>query len=68
MEKREKWTGQLVGKMHIERVSSVELAAELGCTKAYVSMILNCKKKPAGIQQRMEAAVDAIISRRKEAV
>lgn len=68
MEKREKWTGKLVGRMHVERVSQVDLAAELGCTKAYVSMILSGIKKPAGIQQRMENALDAIIARRRETV
>lgn len=61
----DKWTGRLVGKMHNERVTCGELAAEMGVGKSYVSMILNGKRKPDGIKERMEAAFDAIIQRRK---
>lgn len=62
----EKWTGRLIGKMHNERVSYEELGAELGVTKAYVSMILNGTRKPEGIQKKLEAAFDSIVERRKE--
>lgn len=61
----EKWTGRLVGKMHNERVTYDELANELGVTKSYVSMILNGARKPDGIRERMEAAVEAVVGKRK---
>ena len=61
----EKWTGKLIGRMHNERVTYEELGAELGFGKAYVGMILNGTRKPAGIQKRMEDALDAILARRK---
>lgn len=63
----EKWTGHLVGKMHNERITFAELAAELGYTKEYVSMILNGKRNPDGIRTRMETAVDEIIKRKSSA-
>lgn len=63
----EKWTGRLIGRMHNERVTYDELAEELGVTKSYVSMILHGTRKPAGIKERMEAAFDAILQRKKEA-
>ena len=63
----EKWTGRLIGKMHNNGVSAADLAAELGVTKAYVSMILNGARKPPEAKNRLESAVDAIIARRKEA-
>lgn len=63
----EKWTGRLVGKMHNEEITYDELAEELGVTKSYVSMILNGARKPDGIKERMENAVNAIVKRRKEA-
>lgn len=62
----DKWTGRLVGKMHNERVTYDELAAEMGVGKSYVSMILNGKRKPDGIRERMETAFDAVIQRRKD--
>ena len=62
----EEWTGHLIGKMHNNGVNASDLAAELGVTKAYISMILNGARKPADAQNKLEAAVDAIIARRKE--
>lgn len=62
----EKWTGRLIGRMHNERVTYNDLAAELGVGKSYVSMILNGTRKPDGIRERMEAAFDAVIAKRKE--
>jgi transcriptional regulator with XRE-family HTH domain len=60
----EKWTGELIGKMHNNRINYDEIAAEMGVTKAYISMILNGSRNPEGAQERMEKAVDAIIARR----
>ena len=62
----EKWTGRLVGKMHNERINSAELAAELGVTPAYVSMILNGKRNPPGARERLEKAVNSITERRRK--
>ena len=63
---REKWTGRLIGRMHNEEITRNDLANELGVKKSYISMILNCVRKPPGAQQRLEAGVDAIIERRKK--
>ena len=64
----EKWTGNLIGKMHNENITYDEVAAELGVTKAYVSMLLNGTRKPPNIRTRMEEAVNSIVRRRKETV
>jgi predicted transcriptional regulator len=61
----EKWTGNLVGRMHNENITFENLANELGVTKAYVSMVLNGKRKPNNIRKRMESAVDSIILKRR---
>lgn len=62
----EKWTGRLIGRMHNERVTYDELASEMGIKKAYLSMLLNSKRKPDGIQERMEAAFEAVLEKRKD--
>ena len=62
----EKWTGRLIGRMHNERITYEQLANEMGVNKAYISMILNGKRKPPNIQKRMEAALEAIIKRERE--
>lgn len=58
----EAWTGELIGKMHNNKVTYDDVAAEMGVTKAYISMILNGSRKPAGIRDRMENAVNTVIS------
>lgn len=63
----EEWTGHLIGKMHNHRIKKCDLAAELGVTAAYVTMIFNGTKTPAGARERLEAGVDAIIQRRETA-
>ena len=60
----EKWTGNLVGRMHNEKVSLQAMADEMGVTKSYVSMILNGLRKPKDIKHRMETAFSAIVEKR----
>lgn len=62
----EAWTGRAVGKMHTNRISFEEVAAEMGVTRAYISMILNGRRKPPDARKRVEGAIDAIIERRAE--
>lgn len=64
---REEWTGELVGRMHIEQVTQEELAKEMNVKKAYVSMILNGKRTPKGGRERLEAAFENILRRRRAA-
>lgn len=59
-----KWTGHLVGKMHNNKVTNIDLANKLGYTNDYVSMVLNGKRTPKGARERFEAAVDEIIKER----
>lgn len=61
----EAWTGHLIGEMHNNCVSNDDLAAELGVTKSYISMILNGKRKPPNIRKRMETALENILEQRK---
>ena len=63
----EAWTGELLMKMHNNGIKRVQLAAEMGVTKAYISMNLNGVRSVPGMRERMEAAVDRLIER-KEAV
>lgn len=65
---REAWTGELVGRMHVEEVTQDDLAKEMKCTKSYVSRLLNGTRTPKGGRERCEAAFANIIARRKEAV
>lgn len=62
---KEKWTGDLIGKMHNERVTYQDMAEEMSVTKSYISMVLNGSRKPKGIRERMESAFASVIEKRK---
>lgn len=64
----EAWTGELLMKMHNNGIRRVHVAAELGLTKSYISMMLNGAKSTPGMRERMEAAVDRLIERKKEEI
>ena len=61
-----KWTGNLVGLMHDEKVSFSELAKELGVTNRYVSMVLNEHRCPAGAEEKFTSALNRIIEQRSQ--
>lgn len=63
----EKWTGDLIGRMHNERVTYDDLAEVMGVTKAYISMIFNGQRNPADAEQRLNAAFDTVLEKRGEA-
>lgn len=58
----DKWTGELIGKMHNHKVTLQELADHMGMTKGYVSMILNCQRKPPNAEERFNAALNELIA------
>ena len=64
----EKWTGNLIGKMHNAGVTYDDLAKETGLNKGYISMILNCKRTPPNAQEKMENAFNSILEKRKNEV
>lgn len=57
----EKWTGELIGKMHNNKITYDKLAKQLGVTKAYVSMVLNGARNPAEAKERFERALTELI-------
>ena len=59
------WIETAVGKMHINKITQIELADCLGVTNDYVSMILNGRRSPKGAKERILTAIDEIIASRR---
>ena len=55
-----KWTGDVVAALHINGLTQAELAAKMGVTVPYISMLLNGKKNSAGAKDRMMEAIQQI--------
>ena len=62
------WISQVVGKMHVNKITQIEVAKKMGVCNDYVSMILTGKKSPKDAEQRINDAIDAILSDRKNSV
>lgn len=58
----EQWIAEVVGRMHINKITQTELAKKLGVTNDYVWMILNGKKSPKGVEARIKSAVNELIA------
>lgn len=58
------WTGDLVGLMHDNHITNIQLAKQMNVTQQYVSMVLNQKRTPPGAEERFTAAVKEIIASR----
>ena len=58
------WTGEVVGRMHVNQITNKMLADALGVTDRYVSMVLNGHKAPGGAEEKFNAALDSLIANR----
>lgn len=59
------WTGDVVGKMHLNRISQKELADKLSVTRDYVCMVLNGRRTPSGAQERFCKALEELIKEKE---
>lgn len=56
------WTADLIGQMHLLKIHKKRLAAELGVTPEYVSMVLNGRRDPPGAEEKFRRALARIIA------
>lgn len=59
------WTAEIVGRLHLFKISKKELADELGYTPEYVSMVLNGHRSPPGAEQAFIEAVERLACKKK---
>lgn len=60
----EHWIAEVVGLMHIHKITQIDLAKHIGVTNDYISLILRGKKSPKNIEERLKIAVDEIIEQK----
>ena len=60
------WTGDVVGLMHVHKITNQQLAEHLGVTDRYVSMVLNGHRDPDGAYERFRSAVEEIVEEMKK--
>ena len=63
----EKWTGEVVGLMHVNRISYQLLADKIGWHVKYLSAVMNGHRKPADAEQMVKSALYEILSEKGNA-
>ena len=58
------WIGEVIGKMHIHNITQKQLAEYVGVRRDYLNKILNGKKEPKGMRERIQTALNTIIGQR----
>ena len=56
----EGWIADVIGKMHIHKITQTMLAEQIGLRRDYVSKILNGQISPKGARERIEAGLSAL--------
>lgn len=60
------WTGDILSKMHINRITSKQLADAVGWNRKYLSAVLNGHREPKNAEIKLNEALDRIVEQRKE--
>lgn len=58
------WTAEIIGKMHLYRISKKSLAEHLGMRPEYISMVLNGHRNPPDAEVRFRTALNELIRKR----
>mgnify|MGYP000229577669 CR=1 FL=1 len=60
------WTAEIIGKMHLYRISKKSLAEHLGMRPEYISMVLNGHRNPPDAEARFRTALNELIRKRTD--
>ena len=58
------WTADVIGKLHLHKITRKELAEHMSMHPKYVIAVLNGKREPKGAEKKFKAAVEEIIRER----
>ena len=61
----EKWTGEIVGKMHVYGISANDLAEKIGIHPKYLSKVLNGQRNPKDAKSYCRKAIDELIKEKE---
>lgn len=59
------WTGRVVGEIHNNGLTSKALAEEIGWNEKYLSQVLNSENPPKHAEQKVTAALERILERKR---
>lgn len=60
-----KWTGDVVGTLHVNNIEIRELATKMGCAPEYLGKILNGKREPKNAEAKVKEALEELLKERE---
>ncbi len=67
MNNKPDWTGEACKLMHIHDIKAADVTELLNWSTPYFSDVINGKKTPAGAEEKVMGAINAIIAERNSA-
>lgn len=62
----QKWTGDVVGRMHVYKITYAQLAGEIGWHAKYLSSVLNGYVSPKRAEEKICFALDRLIEEKNK--
>ena len=59
-----KWTGDVVGTLHVNSIEIRELDEKKGCAPEYLGKILNGKREPKNAEGKVREALNELLEER----
>ena len=54
------WTANIVGQMHLRKVTALQLAEAVGWHPKYLSSVLNGRRNPKGAEEKLTKALEQL--------
>ena len=61
-----KWTGDVVGALHVHNIEIRELAKKIGWAPEYLGKILNGKREPKNAEEKVKSALEELIKEKEK--
>lgn len=62
------WTADVVGEMHLHKITAIQLAEKIGWHPKYLSAVLNGKREPKHAEVVVRNAVRELAAKKETAV
>lgn len=60
------WTADVVGEMHLYKITAIQLAKKIGWHPKYLSAVLNGKREPKHAEAIVKSAMKELTAGKKE--
>lgn len=60
------WTADVVGEMHLHKITAIQLAEKIGWHPKYLSAVLNGKREPRHAEEIVKSAMQELTAEKEK--